>query len=131
MAQSGRFSLALRVLCLLAEHPNQRQTSASLAEATGTGPVMVRRLFGVLHKHGFIIQRKGPAGGAQLKHSAKSIGLGDIFLAAEPDWLQVDDPTLDPILQRTRKSTIAAMNETTLAHLVKKRKKSEGDLPKP
>lgn len=124
MAQSGRFSLALRVLAVLAAEPEQRHTSAEIAEALGTGPVMVRRLFGVLHRAGFIVQRKGPHGGAKLKHAARSVGLGDLFHAVEPDWLTLDDPALDPGVARVRKDAIDAMNETSLAGLLKRSKRS-------
>ena len=86
---------------------------------------MVRRLFGVLHRAGFIMQRKGPSGGARLKQPAKSIGLGDIFIAIEPDWLVTNDSGLDTALARARKDALAAMNETNLATILKRRKKSD------
>ena len=83
---------------------------------------MVRRLFGVLHRAGFIVQRKGPNGGARLKQTPKSIGLGAVYLAVEPDWLRTGDATLDAATQRVRKDAIAAMNETSLAALIKRQK---------
>ncbi len=129
MAQSGRFSLAVRILTVLASEPERRHTSAEIAEALSTSPVMVRRLFGALHRGGFIVQRKGPSGGAKLKQPAKSIGLGDVFLATEPNWLTTGDPTLAAAVERARKDAVAAMNETSLAGLVKRLKKAESADP--
>jgi DNA-binding IscR family transcriptional regulator len=81
MAQNGRFGLSLRVLAHLALAPGQMHTSATIATALKTSPVMVRRVFPPLHHAGFIVQRKGPQGGAQLKAAPKAIGFGDVFAA--------------------------------------------------
>jgi DNA-binding IscR family transcriptional regulator len=123
MAINGRFDLGLRVLVLLAEDPGRMHTSAAIAEALGTSPVMVRRAFLMLHKAGFIAQRKGPHGGARLKLSPKEVGLGDIFAAMSDDWLLVGDKALDPLLKRAQADAVKAMNETTLAQMVKRLKK--------
>ncbi|QHN02958.1 Rrf2 family transcriptional regulator [Granulicella sp. WH15] len=124
MAQSGRFELGLRVLALLAREPETMMTSAAIAEALGESAVMVRRLFPPLHEAGLIQQRKGPAGGAKLNLSAKSIGIGDVFAAIEPDWLTSGEKALDGALKRARAEAIEAMNETSVASVVKKLKKA-------
>src|SRR5260370_18408018 len=100
MAQSGRFGLSLRILTVLASEPDSMHTSAAIAEKLSESAVMVRRCFLLLHKKGLIEQRKGPHGGAKLKVSPKQIGLGDVYLATECDWLVLDDPTLPGLLQR-------------------------------
>src|ERR1700712_168808 len=123
MAQSGRFGLSVRVLGVLAGEPDAMHTSAVIAEAVGSSPVMVRRIFAALHKAGFIEQKKGPAGGARLKHSAKSIGLGDLFVAIEPDWLMSGEKTLDAAIKKARTAAVAAMNDTSIAGVGKKMKK--------
>ena len=84
---------------------------------------MVRRCFLLLHKQGFIEQRKGPHGGAKLKLPAKQIGLGDVYLATEGDWLVIGDPTIAGLLKRVRAEGVLAMNETSLAQMVKRIKK--------
>jgi Rrf2 family protein len=124
MAQNGRFSLGVRVLALLAADAEAMQTSTTLAEALGTSPVMVRRIFGALHAAGFIQQRKGPAGGAKLKKPAKEIGLGDVYAAVGSDWPQVDEKTIDTVLKRVHQDSLKAMNETTIANVAKKLKKT-------
>jgi DNA-binding IscR family transcriptional regulator len=124
MAQSGRFELSLRVLVLLARNPEAMITSAAIAEALGESAVMVRRLFPPLHNAGLIVQKKGPSGGARLHVPAKSIGLGDLFGAIEPGWLGAEDEALDASLKRVRTDALDAMNETSVATVAKKQKKT-------
>jgi len=124
MAQNGRFGLSLRVLAHLAHDPSSMHTSATIAAALKTSPVMVRRVFAPLHKAGFIVQRKGPQGGAQLKASPKTIGFGDLFAAVGGAWPPIGEKAADALLSRARLDAIAAMNETTLSSLLKKQKKS-------
>jgi DNA-binding IscR family transcriptional regulator len=100
-------------------------TSAEIAETLQESAVMVRRCFLLLHKKGLVEQRKGPHGGARLKLSPKQIGLGDVYVATEGDWLVLDDPTIAGLLSRVRSEGVLAMNETTLAQILKRiRKKS-------
>lgn len=121
---NARFDLSLRVLALLAAEPDGMHTSAAIAETLGESAVMVRRAFLELHKAGFIAQRKGPNGGARLKLPAKEIGLGDIFSASAGEWLSVQDKALEPLMKRTAADGVKAMNDTTLAQVVKRLKKS-------
>jgi DNA-binding IscR family transcriptional regulator len=131
MAQSGRFGLSLRILTVLASAPDAMHTSAVIAEELNESAVMVRRCFLLLHKGGLIEQRKGPHGGARLKLPAKQIGLGDVYLATEGDWLVMGDPALASLLKRVRAEGVLAMNETTLAQTVKKLKKNATQSGKP
>src|SRR5271168_174088 len=123
MAQNGRFALSLRVLAVLASEPEAMHTSAAIAEELGESAVMIRRAFLRLHKGGFIVQRKGPNGGARLKLPPKEIGLGDLFAVTAGDWLALEEKSLAPLLKRAKTSATAAMNETTLAQVVKRLKK--------
>jgi DNA-binding IscR family transcriptional regulator len=124
MAQNGRFGLSVRVLGFLALEPEAMHTSAVIAKALGTSPVMVRRVFSTLHKAGFIAQRKGPLGGAKLKLAAKSIGLGDVFAVSAGAWPATGEKAVDAMMKRVREDAVAAMNETSVASLAKKLKKS-------
>jgi DNA-binding IscR family transcriptional regulator len=128
MAQNGRFGLSVRVLGVLALEPEAMHTSATIAETLKTSPVMVRRVFSLLSKAGFIMQRKGPQGGAKLKVAAKSIGVGDVFTASAGAWPATGEKTVDGMLKRVRDDAVTAMNETTIASLTKRLKK---DAPKP
>ncbi len=49
---------------------------------------------------------------------AKSIGLGDVYLVTEGDWMTVDDPGIASTLRRARKSAVLAMNEITLTEIL-------------
>ena len=100
-------------------------TSAAIAEELGTSAVMVRRVFRALHGAGFIVQKKGPQGGARLsaKVSAKTIGLGDVYVAVEPGWLAADDEAVQGVAKKVRAAAVAAMNETRIAAVVKRRRK--------
>jgi DNA-binding IscR family transcriptional regulator len=123
MAQNARFALSLRVLAVLASEPDAMHTSAAIAEALKESAVMVRRTFLLLHKAGLIEQRKGPNGGARLKIPAKQIGLGDVFAATAGEWLAVEDKAVSTLLKKVRGDAVAAMNEHSLAGVVKRWKK--------
>ena len=101
-------------------------TSAQIAEGLKESAVMVRRCFLLLHKKGLIEQRKGPNGGARLKLAPKQIGLGDVYIATEGDWLVLDDPAISGLLKRVREDGTTAMNETTLAQMLKRIRKVGG-----
>ena len=59
-----------------------------------------------------------------MKIPAKQIGLGDVYLATEGDWLILGDPSMAGLLKRVRAEGVLAMNETTLAQMIKRMKKS-------
>jgi DNA-binding IscR family transcriptional regulator len=128
MAQSGRFGLSLRILTVLASEPEAMHTSADIAAKLSESAVMVRRCFLLLHKKGLIEQRKGPHGGARLKLSPKQIGLGDVYVATEGDWLELDEPAISGLLRRVREDGIDAMNDTTLAQVLKRIRKRSGSV---
>ena len=112
------------MLACLAQTPDAMQTSAEIAETLKTSAVMVRRVFAALHTAGFIVQRKGPQGGAKLKVAAKAIGLGDVFQATGGEGPGVGDKAVDGVLKRVREDAVGAMNETSIAGVVKRMKKS-------
>lgn len=86
---------------------------------------MVRRTFLLLHKAGLIEQRKGPNGGAKLKLPPKQIGLGAVFQATAGDWLSMEDKALVGLLKKVRQDAVEAMNEHSLAGVVKRLKKGK------
>lgn len=125
MAQSGRFQLGVRVLAVLASEAGAMHTSAAIAEALNESAVMVRRTFLLLHKAGLIEQKKGPHGGARLKIAPKQIGLGDVFEATAGEWLTLDDKAVSALMKKVRGDAIAAMNEHSLAGVVKRLNKAK------
>jgi DNA-binding IscR family transcriptional regulator len=125
MAQSERFQLSVRVLTVLAQEPGEMKTSAEIAETLKESAVMVRRTFLLMHKAGLIEQKKGPNGGARLKLQPKQIGLGDVFQAAAGDWLSLEDKAVAGLMKKVRDDAIEAMNEHSLAGVVKRMKKAK------
>jgi DNA-binding IscR family transcriptional regulator len=125
MAQSERFQLSVRVLTVLAQEPGEMKTSAEIAETLKESAVMVRRTFLLMHKAGLIEQKKGPNGGARLKLQPKQIGLGDVFQATAGDWLSLDDRAVAGLMKKVRDDAIEAMNEHSLAGVVKRMKKAK------
>ena len=125
MAQSERFQLSVRILAVLAEEPGGMQTSSEIAAKLKESAVMVRRAFLLLHKAGLIEQRKGPNGGAKLKLAPKQIGLGDVFAATSGDWLTVEDKAVAGLMKKVREDAVEAMNEHSLAGVVKRLKKGK------
>ena len=117
--------MSVRVLAVLASEPDAMHTSSAIAETLKESAVMVRRTFLLLHKAGLIVQRKGPHGGAKLKVPAKQIGLGDVFEATAGDWLSVDDKAVSAWMKRVRGDAVGAMNEHSLAGVVKRMKKGK------
>jgi len=125
MAQSGRFQLSVRVLAVLAGEPGRMHTSAAIAEELRESAVMVRRSFLLLQKAGLITQKKGPHGGAKLALPAKQIGLGDVFEATAGNWLSVGDKAVATLMKKVRGDAVAAMNDHSLAGVVKRLKKAQ------
>lgn len=117
--------MSVRVLTVLASGPDAMHTSGAIAEELGESAVMVRRAFLLLHKAGLIEQRKGPHGGAKLKVAAKQIGLGDVFVATESDWLVLEDKSVSALMKKVRGDAVAAMNEHSLAQVLKRVKKAK------
>ena len=113
------------MLAVLAEKPEGMLTSAEIADTLKESAVMVRRSFLLLHKAGLIVQRKGPHGGAKLKISPKQIGLGDVFQATAGEWLNVEDRAVAGLMKRVREDAVEAMNEHSLAGVVKRLKKGK------
>ncbi len=101
------------------------KTSSEIAEVLEESAVMVRRTFLLLHKAGLIEQRKGPRGGARLKLTPKQIGLGDVFAATSGEWLVLEDKSVAGLAKKVREDALEAMNEHSLASVLKRKKKAK------
>jgi hypothetical protein len=60
-----------------------------------------------------------------LKVPAKQIGLGDVFEATAGDWLSLEDKAVSGWMKKVRGDALAAMNEHSLAGMVKRMKKGK------
>lgn len=83
MAANTRFATGVHALVLLAAEPDGLQTSEDVAGKLSINPVVIRRVFSLLHRAGLLASQKGPHGGSKLARSPKSITLADIYKALD------------------------------------------------
>ena len=80
MIRDSRLSGVLHVLLHMAEHDGP-VTSAALAVAMRTNPVVVRRTMAGLRAQGYVASTKGHGGGWTLARDLAAITLGDVYEA--------------------------------------------------
>ena len=68
MAANTRFATGVHALVLLAAEPDGLQTSEDVAGKLSINPVVIRRVFSLLHRAGLLESQKGPHGGSKLAH---------------------------------------------------------------
>jgi Rrf2 family protein len=83
MAANTRFATGVHAMVLLAAEPDGLQTSEDVAGKLSINPVVVRRVFSLLHRAGLLDSQKGPHGGSRLAKPAKSITLAEIYSALD------------------------------------------------
>jgi Rrf2 family protein len=83
MAANTRFATGVHALVLLAAEPDALQTSEEVAGQLSINPVVIRRIFSLLHQAGLLESQKGPHGGSRLAKPAKSITLRDVYVALD------------------------------------------------
>ncbi|MEM1318068.1 MAG: Rrf2 family transcriptional regulator [Pseudomonadota bacterium] len=90
MKRNSRLSLALHTLGHMAGHPERVQTSAEIAEHSGTNAVVVRRVLGKLREAGLLTSEKGHSGGWKLTRTPDSITLADVYTALDERMIDSD-----------------------------------------
>jgi len=83
MAANTRFATGVHAMVLLAAEPEALRTSEDVAGKLSINPVVIRRVFSLLHQAGLLESQKGPHGGSKLARSAKTITLADIHKALD------------------------------------------------
>ncbi|HLJ76533.1 MAG TPA: Rrf2 family transcriptional regulator [Acidobacteriaceae bacterium] len=83
MAVNTRFATGVHALALLASEPDVLQTSDDVAGKLNTNPVVIRRVFSLLHQAGLVDSQKGPHGGSRLAKPAKQITLAEVYGALD------------------------------------------------
>ncbi|MFZ0272482.1 MAG: Rrf2 family transcriptional regulator [Acidobacteriaceae bacterium] len=83
MAANTRFATGVHAMVLLAAEPDGLQTSEDVAGKLSINPVVIRRVFSLLHQAGLLESQKGPHGGSKLARPAKAITLADIYSALD------------------------------------------------
>lgn len=96
MKRDSRLSAVLHVLLHMAEQAGP-QTSATLARAMNTNPVVVRRILAGLREYGFVHSEKGHGGGWTLACDLEEVTLRDIYDAlGQPEILLMGNRSETP-----------------------------------
>lgn len=83
MAANTRFATGVHAMALLAAEQDGLQTSEDVAGKLSVNPVVIRRVFSLLHQAGLLESQKGPHGGSRLARPPKTITLAEIYNALE------------------------------------------------
>jgi len=137
MAANTRFATGVHALVLLADEPDVLQTSDDVAGRLGINPVVIRRVFSLLHQAGLLDSQKGPHGGSKLAKPPKAITLADIYSALDGGELfhtaafpGADSAKVSSALKRVFRDAEDALREelekTSLSQLLKKSAKKNG-----
>lgn len=96
MRASVQLSGVLHLLLHMAER-ERPATSAALARAMATNPVVIRRLMAGLRKRGYVRSEKGHGGGWTLTRDLATLTLRDIYAAlGRPSLLAIGHRTRSP-----------------------------------
>jgi Rrf2 family protein len=136
MAVNTRFATGVHALALLAVEPDTLQTSEDVARKLNTNPVVIRRVFSLLHQAELVKSRKGPNGGSRLAKPAKEITLEEIYRALDGGEFfhaaTVSGPLVGKIgsalsdaFKDAEKALRDELSKTTLNQLVKKSAKKK------
>jgi len=131
MAVNTRFATGVHAMVLLAAEPDTLQTSETIAARLETNPVVVRRVFSLLHHAGLVESHKGPSGGSKLARPAKQITLADIYKALDTGDLfhtaqfSGEEAThtasaLHQVFKNIERSLRDELSKTTLSQIAKK-----------
>jgi len=80
-----RFALAVHALTLLADSAPRRVSSEEMSGSTGSNPVHLRRVLGVLRSAGLVVSRPGVSGGWTLAIDPATTTLADVWRAVNTD----------------------------------------------
>jgi DNA-binding IscR family transcriptional regulator len=110
-------ALAVRILALLAVHPDGLVSSDRLGELLGANPAVIRRLIARLKWDGLVETRRGAGGGTALSREPASISLGRVHRALrDPD----DEPhgLLSVALAAAESAYLAELDRWTVAQVM-------------
>lgn len=86
------FTLAVHSLTYLALQPDRMSTSDAISESAGVHPVRIRKVLGLLKKHGFIKSKEGTGGGFIFALDLSEVNLWDIYKITSEGALQPKCP---------------------------------------
>lgn len=86
------FTLAIHSLTFLALQPDRMSTSEAISGSAGVHPVRIRKVLGLLKKHGFIKSKEGTGGGFIFALDLSEVNLWDIYKLTSEGALQPKCP---------------------------------------
>lgn len=110
--------LAVRILALLAVHPDGLVTSDRLGELLGANPVVVRRLIARLKWDGLVETRRGVGGGTALSREPASIRLGRVHRALRDPVDESDGTPLSAALAAAEAAYAEQLDRWTVAQVM-------------
>ena len=135
MAGNSRLAVAIHVAGMLSFADKMPQTSESIAQSVNTNPVVIRRIIGLLTKHGIVTVKMGAGGGSCLARKPEEVTLAEIYLALEEnavfDVPQLEEthhcylsrivrPILTEVLQEAELHLLESLRKVTLADVIKR-----------
>lgn len=136
MASNSRLAIAIHTAGMLAVMGGCGHTSSDkIAESVNTNSVVIRRIIGLLVKHGLVEVQMGTGGGSRLTRPPNEITLAEIYLALEEGELfQVPmleqehscnlgitvRPVIAEFLQEAENELLSKLQTVTLADVMQK-----------
>jgi DNA-binding IscR family transcriptional regulator len=111
-------ALAIRILALLAVHPDGLLSSDRLGNLLDANPVVLRRLIVRLKWDGLVATRRGPGGGCALARDPGSISLGRVHRALRDDAGAPPRSVLSRALADAEKAYVDELDLWTIAQLI-------------
>ena len=118
MSRNEAHALAIRILALLAVHPDGLLTSERLGEILDANPVVVRRLIARMKSDGLVVTRRGPGGGSALGRDPTAISLGRVHRALRENETPASDGALSRALADAEAAYLAELERWTVAQVL-------------
>ena len=135
MAGNSRLATAIHVAGMLSFADAMPMTSEMIAQSCKTNAVVIRRIIGLLTRHGLVSVKMGTGGGARLTKRPEKITLAEIYGALEEgtvfDVPQFDEthpcevgkilrPVLAEVLLHAEDALIERLEAITLAKVIER-----------
>jgi Rrf2 family protein len=135
MAGNSRLATAIHVAGMLSFAEQMPLTSEAIAQSCNTNPVVIRRIIGLLTRHGLVKVKMGMGGGSVLAKKPDEITLAEIYLALDegsvfevPQFDQdfhcqigrIVRPVLAEVLLEAEQGLIEKLDHLTLADVIER-----------
>jgi Rrf2 family protein len=85
---NSQFTIAIHCILLLGMSETGMAKSEDMAVSVCTHPARIRKVLGLLRKHGYVTTKEGASGGYRLQRREENIRLGDLYRLLSKGWLQ-------------------------------------------